>query len=339
MFDATAASRENIRLLNIVQLSESITARIESDENDRVRGADADPALEADLQAEQARLEAFVSKQARWRQRFATSIQRLQTEMQAAINREIAAVESAYRTEIENPQRDLKVLVDELPQELERSVNACWWNLSSQVAQRLDAAVADIVTDFEIENLAVEVSELRMTERVTQAAGTDGISVASGFDMVEDGLPFASGTMMGMGLGAKILGGAMLGPMGIVVGLGIGAGMVALRRGKRISMKTKQEYLKTVRESLGVVKQEFATEMALKLIEFRTEIEELVDARLTERRKELEERRKEVVTLVKQELGERKKVRAEAEGHLKTARELQAEARRFRQQLEAALAR
>ncbi len=339
VFDATAASRENIRLLNIVQLSESITARLESDENERIRGSEGDPALEADMQAEQARLEAFVSKQARWRQKFATAIQRSQTEMQGAINREISAIENAYRSEIENPTRDLKVLVDELPQELERSVNACWWNLSSQVAQRLDAAVGEIVVEFELENLAVEVSELRMTERVTEAAGADDLKIARGFDMVEDGLPFASGTMMGMGLGAKVIGGAMLGPMGLVLGLGIGVGMVALRRGKRISMKTKQEYLKAVRESLGIVKQEFATEMALKLIEFRTEIEELVDTRLTERRKELEERRKEIITLVKQDLGERKKVRAEAEARLKTARELQAESRRFRQQLDTALSR
>lgn len=339
VFEATVASRENIRLLNILQLSESITSRIESDERERVRGAEGDPALEADLAAKQELLESFVSRQARWRQRFATSIQRAQTEMQGSIYREIAALESHYRDELENPERDLKVLVDELPQELQRSVDACWWNLSAQVAERLNAAVGDIVTDFELENLAVEVSELRMTERVNEAAKRDGLSVASGFDMVEDGLPFASGTMMGMGLGAKVIGGAMLGPMGLVVGVGIGAGMVALRRGKRISTKTKQEYLKAVRESLGVVKQEFATEMALKLIEFRTETEELIDARLAERRRELEERRKEVVALLKQDLSERKKVQSEAEGRLKTANDLQVEARRLRRPLDASLAR
>jgi predicted GTPase len=339
IFEATATSRENIRLLNIVQLSESITARIEAEERERVRGAEGDPNLEADLAGEQAKLEAFVGKQARWRQRFATAIQRAQTEVNAQINREIAAVENAYRAEIENPSRDMKVLAEELPQELSHSVNACWWNLSSGMAQRLNAAVVEVVQEFELENLAVEVAELKMTDRVTDAAGSQGINVATGFDMVEDGLPFASGTMMGMGLGAKVLGGAMLGPMGLVLGLGIGAGMVALRRGKRIDMKTKQEYLKAVRESLGVVKQEFVSEMALRIIEFRTEIEELVDERLTQRRKELEEQRKELVTLLKQDMGERKKVRAEAEARIKTVTELHSEALKFRQQVEAALKR
>lgn len=337
VFDATASSRENIRLLNILQLSESITTRIESDENERIRGADGDPELEAHLRAEQEALESFVSRQARWRQRFATAVQRAQAEVNAAITRDLAAVEAHYKSELENPNKDLKVLTDELPQELERSVSACWWNLSSFIAQRLDEAVKEIVDEFELENLGVEVAELTMTQRVTEAAGRQELTVNTGLDMVEDGLPFASGTMMGMGLGAKLLGAAALGPMGIVLGVGVGVGMVALRRGKRISTKTKQEYLRVVRESLAVVRQEFSSELSLKLIEFRTEIEELVDTRLSERRKELEEQRKELVALVKQDMGERKKVRAESEGRLKTAAELQAEAVRLRQQVTAAL--
>jgi DNA-binding transcriptional MerR regulator len=104
--------------------------------------ADGDNKLDERLEAEQRELERWNSKQARWRQQFALDMQRLESELGIEVGRQFTAVEADYRAFQSSTGTELTALMDALPEDLERSLNATWMSLVGFLQEQLDQVLA-----------------------------------------------------------------------------------------------------------------------------------------------------------------------------------------------------
>ena len=135
VFDRTLQNRELVRMANILRLLGNVLARIESEQTAAVRVAAGDiEAVEADLKAHQARLEELQPAQARWRQRLAGSVQRIQADLNRVIGREMTRIDRVYRDHIDAAGKDVDPIMANLGNDLEQSINAAWASVAHTLA-------------------------------------------------------------------------------------------------------------------------------------------------------------------------------------------------------------
>ena len=92
-----------------------------------------------------------------------------------------------------------------------------------------------------------------------------------------------------------------------------------------------------MREVIAQVRQEFAAEFTLKIIEAREAIEATIDEALTSRKRSIEQQRRELQALLKQSRAEQQTRKAEAERQLAGVRALRADAGTLQERVDSAL--
>jgi hypothetical protein len=331
MLERTVASRERVRLGNILNLCELVLARLESEERERLRVAEGDHrAVLDELAAQQARLEELAPRQAKWRQRFALDVQRIQTECNRLVARELSRMERHYRDHITAADKQVDPIMAALGDDLERSLQAAWLNLAGDLIRRLEKALDQLANEFSLDDVRLEFSGISSIDHLSELEVRDRADPEAGkASLLDDGIPLLTlGSAMG-GMLAKTIGtgGAFL------PGLIISAPIAIMRYKRRKATQVRQEYLRVVREVLASVRQEFVSELQLKLIESRVAIEEVIDDALTTRRRELEDRRKELTAIVKEDAARQRQRREEADEHLTTIIAHRSECARLRTEL------
>lgn len=320
------ASRQHIRLANLLQLMSSLLAGMEDEQATRLRALGGDGTVEDELRERSDQLERAASQQARWRSSLATSISRLQTGAGREVSRELNLVRDRYRVEIEQHQgEDLTYLADQVQQ----SLQAAWVNLADGVVRQFDDVIANLLEELEIPAEAGLLGELQQPPGV-RAMGRKNADGGQ-FDMLEDGLPLATQTFMFGNIANAVVGvlGIATGGLGVMaygVGIALSAPVVMMRRKAREKRRAAAELQRELGEALfgqEGISREFSTELSLRIIDAREKLESLIDERLTTRRKELEARRRELQALVKSERATQATAEKEAErvaGDLATAR-------------------
>jgi hypothetical protein len=333
VLERTVVRRERVRLGNILNLCDLVLARLETEERDRIRVAEGDhQAVEDELAAQQARLETLVPKQAKWRQRFAMDVQRIQTETNRLVAREMTRMERHYRDHITAADKQVDPIMAALADDLEHSLQAAWMNLANELIERLEKALDGLATEFSLDDVSLEFGGISSLDHLSELDVRDRADPEAGkASLLDDGIPLLTlGSAMG-GLLAKTIGtgGAFL------PGLIISAPIAIMRYKRRKAMQVRQEYLRVVREVLASVRQEFVAELQLKLIEARGAIEEVIDDALSVRRKELEGRRRELAAFLKEGAARQRQLRDEADKRLAAIETHRTEVDRLRQQLTA----
>jgi hypothetical protein len=336
--DATLATREAVRLSNILQVGDGVLATMRSDLASTARVMSGDFSLEDELRAEQTTLEEMVTKQARWRQRLGTRTQRLQAELNQAVTRETSRIERTYREHLEARSKDAKGLLQALPSDLEATMQASWSDLSNIVQAGITAALAEAVDDLQLEDVHIMLDDLKMPSRVSELSSSDqALANAGAYNMVEDGVPAMMQTFMFGSIVGRIVP-LMLGATGpaavpFLIGGVLSVALVGMRKKVKLNNASRNEYLRVVREAAGVLGQEFRGASALQLVEARAAIEETIDDRIRARRSDIEGRRKELSLLLKQEAASRQKLQKEAEASLAEVTTLSSEAADLRRQV------
>ncbi len=338
VLDRTLQNRELVRMANILRLVGLVLARIESEQMAEVRVAAGDIVeVEAELKARQAQLEELLPSQARWRQRLAGAVQRIQADLNRVIGREMTRMDRIYRDHIDAHQKDVDPVMANISADLEQSINAAWSNVAIVLSQRLDDAVAKIAAEFDLDDLVLELEQDALPEHLRDLGIGDRRDPNAGkANLVEDGLPslLSAGALGGV---ASALLGGIAAPV-ILPGLLLAAPVGYMRYKKRHQVQVRQDYLRIVREVIAQVRQEFQAEFTLKVIEAREGVEQTVDAAITGRKKALETQRKELHQLLQQSKAEQAQRKAEAEKRLDGVRKLRTQSDALRAKVDAALA-
>lgn len=337
VFDRTLANRELVRMANILRLIGHVLARIESEQVAAVRVADGDSSeVEAELLARQGELAALLTSQARWRQSLAGSVARIQADLNRIIGREMTRLDRTYREHIDQNQKDAERIMASLGTDLEQSINASWTSLGQALAERLDAAVAKLTTEFALDDLVFELDRDVLPEYLRDLGMADRRDPNVGkSSLLDDGLPLFFTASAFRGLAGIFLGGAA--SAALLPGLVLAAPIGYLRYKKRQRAQVRQDYLRIVREVIAQVRQEFAAEFVLKIIEARQAVETSVDLAITARKKAVDGQRKELQGLIKQSKADQQARRSRAEANLKGIRQLRSEANELRAKVDAAL--
>jgi hypothetical protein len=329
--DRILRSREYVRLNNILRLGSSLLSRVEEEANQRIRIIDGDHTVQQEMADKQALLEDLVSKQSRWRQRFAGSVQRIQTETNRRVGRELGQIERTYR-QILNEHKP-EELADTLPEELERSVYAAWLNLTGFMIAGFDEALTELMGSLEVEGLDVELAQMSVPGDMQIIGMRDRTNAEVGKgSFLDDGLPLITSASIFSSMITKAIGASAMGGMGMMFlpGLLVAGPVAYLRSKKRKSMQQRAEYLRVMKELLVEVRQEFQSELSLKVLDVREKLETMIDEALGNRRKELELQRKDLAGLLKEDTARRAQLRAEAKELVQKVQAHRAEADKLR---------
>jgi hypothetical protein len=333
--DATLQAREDVRLSNILQVADATLSHLASDLETRSRAARGDGALDEELRREQAALDELANRQARWRQKLGVRVQRLQAELNQAVSREQSRIERVYRAQLDAAGSAVTPLLDRLPADLAATVQASWADLTRFLAQGMNEALAEVVHDLELADVDLVMSDLVMPDRVQEIADArQALANAKALNVVEDGVP---GLMQAFIFGNLL--GIVVPGVGHVLGGAVSLGVVKLRKRVKVNQVSKSEYQRIVREAAGGLAQEFRAESALRIVEARSGIEQLVDDRIRLRKGETEARRRELANQLKQETSGRQRAEEQLRSLSESVAELRQELDRLRDRVYAALER
>jgi hypothetical protein len=331
LLQRSADSREMIRVANLLALLRVLLADVERETTGRLRAASGDSKVADELAQRQAALEEFGSKQARWRTTLGNSIIRLQTNSGRLVTRELNRVKEHYREVIETSE-DGPALAATLPGELEQSLHGAWNELVQAINNDFRSTLGALLAEFGTDGMDAVLGEFQMPEGLRELSASRA-SNTGGSSLLEDGLPIAMQTFTFANIANAAAGalGMATGGLGLVA-YGIGAALAyplgAMRKKARDKQRVKgelQRYLGDLLFGQEGVSREFTTELSLRILDLREEVERYVEQQLADRRKQLEREHRELQALLRAESGQRQEAQAAARARLADLAKVRAE--------------
>ncbi len=331
MLERSANSRDLIRVANLIALLRVLLADVEREAQARVRASSGDSKVAEEIAERQKGLEEFGSKQARWRTTLGNSIVRLQTSASRLVTKELNRVKEHYR-EVIDLTEDSEMLMTAMPAELERSLHGAWNEMVQSINNEFRATLGKVLAEFGADGMDVVLGEIEMPEGLRELSGAK-TSVRPDSNFLDDGLPMAMQTYTFANIANAAAGalGVATGGLGLVA-YGIGAAMAVpigkLRKKSREKQRMKADlhrYLSDLLFGQEGVGKEFTTELSLRILDLREQVELFVEQRLMERRKQLEREHRELQILLRSESGERQEAKRAANARLTDVNKLRAE--------------
>ena len=262
-------------------------------------------------------MEEFGSKQARWRTTLGNSIMPPADQLVRLVTHELNRVKEHYRDVIETTE-DIELLAATLPGELERSLHGAWNELvrrrSTTTSSRRSGSLLE---EFGAEGMDAVLGEFEMPEALRELSGSRAPARPT-FTLLEDGLPMAMQTFTFANIANAAAGalGLATGGLGLIA-YGIGAALAVpignmRKRGRREATgeERAQRYVAELLFGQEGVAKEFTTELSLRILDLREEVERFVEQRLADRRKQLEREHRELQTLLRAETRQAPRSRA-----------------------------
>ncbi|MGD9997073.1 MAG: dynamin family protein, partial [Ilumatobacteraceae bacterium] len=331
LLERSADSREDIRVANLLSLLRLLVADVEREQQARVRAIQGDTAVADELAQRQVAMEEFGSKQARWRGALGNSITRLQTNSGRLVTHELNRVKEHYR-EIIEAANDVATLTESLPADLERSLHGAWTELVEAINRDFQSTLGTLLEDFGAEGMDAVLGEFEMPESLRDLASSHATR-ATQSSFLDDGLPVAMQTFTFANIANAAAGtlGIVTGGLGLLA-YGIGAAIAVplgnLRKRGKQRQQAKNEYQRYLNDLLfgqeGIAK-EFSTELSLRILDLREEVERFVEQRLADRRKQLEREARELQGLLRSETGKRQEAERAAHARLGDVTRIRAE--------------
>jgi GTPase SAR1 family protein len=331
LLQRSADNRELIRVANLLALLRVLLADVERETQDRVRAANGDGRVAEELAQRQVALEEFGSKQARWRTTLGNSIIRLQTNSSRLVTRELNRVKEHYRDVIEATE-DGSALLATLPNELEQSLHGAWNELVQAINDDFKSTLGALLEEFGTDGMDAVLGEFQMPEGLRELSASRA-SNTGGSSLLEDGLPMAMQTFTFANIANAAAGalGLATGGLGLVA-YGIGAAIAYpignMRKKAREKQRVKSElqrYLADLLFGQEGVSREFTTELSLRILDLREEVERFVEQSLADRRKQLEREHRELQALLRSESGKKQEAQAAARTRLAELNKVRAE--------------
>ncbi len=340
----SAAQREDIRVANLLSLLRTLLAEAAREQHTRLRASTGDGAVAEEVQHLQKEMEDFGSTSARWRTTLNNSIVRLQTSASRQVTHELNRVKEHYRDVIESAT-DVAPLNASLAGDLERSLHGAWNELMDAINRDFQSTLGSVLDEFGASGMDAVLGRIDMPDALRQL---EGARAASGNDntLLEDGLPLAMQTFTFANIANAAAGalGLATGGLGLVA-YGIGAAVAypigRMRRQQREKQRAKAEHQRYVAELLfgneGVAK-EFTTELSLRILDLREQVERYVEDRLGERKRQLDVEQRDLQAVLRAEAGKRHEVEQAARRRIDEIAKLVAEIEPLERAVEARLA-
>ncbi|HRB03901.1 MAG TPA: dynamin family protein [Ilumatobacteraceae bacterium] len=331
LLERSADNRDLIRVANLIALLRVLLADVDRETQGRIRASSGDSKVADELAERQRALEEFGSKQARWRSTLGNSIVRLQTSSSRLVTKELNRVKDHYN-EVIDLSPDSEMLMESMPAELERSLHGAWNEMVQSINNDFRSTLGKVLAEFGADGMDVILGEIEMPEGLRELAGAR-TSVRADASFLDDGLPMAMQTYTFSNIAnaaARALGLAS-GGLGLVA-YGIGAAMAVpigrMRKKSREKQRMKADlhrYLSDLLFGQEGVGKEFTTELSLRILDLREQVEVFVEQRLLERRKQLEREHRELQTLLRSESGQRQEAKKAGQARLADVNKLRAE--------------
>lgn len=331
LLERSADNRDLIRVANLIALLRVLLADAEREAQARIRASSGDSKVADEIADRQRGLEEFGSKQARWRTTLGNSIVRLQTSSSRLVTKELNRVKEHYR-EVIDLTEDSELLMASMPAELERSLHGAWNEMVQSINNDFRATLGKVLAEFGADGMDVVLGEIEMPEGLRELSGAR-TSQRMDATFLDDGLPMAMQTYTFANIANAAAGalGLATGGLGLVA-YGIGAA-VAVPIGKlRKKSKEKQRmkadlhrYLSDLLFGQEGVGKEFTTELSLRILDLREQVELFVEQRLLERRKQLEREHRELQMLLRSESGQRQEAMKAGQARIADVNKLRAE--------------
>jgi signal recognition particle receptor subunit beta len=331
LLERSADNRELIRVSNLLALLRVLMADAERELAARLRASNGDSAVADELAARQVGLEEFASKQARWRTTLGNSIIRLQTNSSRLVTHELNRVKEHYRDVIDATD-DAATLAASLPADLERSLHGAWNELVHAINSEFQTKLGALLEEFGAAGMDAVLGEFEMPEGLRQLSGARA-SNTPGSSMLDDGLPLAMQTFTFANIANAAAGalGVATGGLGLLA-YGIGASIAYPIGNMRKKVREKQRvkvdlhrYLVDLLFGQEGVAKEFTTELSLRILDLREEVERFVEQQLMDRRKQLEREHRELQGLLKAQSTQRAEATRAANARIKELGKIRAE--------------
>ncbi len=331
LLQRSADNRDLIRVANLLALLRVLLADVEREAQARIRASRGDGKVADELAERQRALEEFGSKQARWRSTLGNSIVRLQTSSSRLVTKELNRVKEHYR-ELIDLTADSEQLMDTMPADLERSLHGAWNEMVQSINNDFRSTLGKVLAEFGADGMDVVLGEIEMPEGLRElSSARTGVRPDTNF--LDDGLPVAMQTYTFANIANAAAGalGLATGGLGLVA-YGIGAAMAVpigkMRKKSREKQRLKGDlhrYLSDLLFGQEGVGKEFTTELSLRILDLREQVELFVEQRLLERRKQLEREHRELQTLLRSESGHRQEATKAGQARLADVNRLRAE--------------
>jgi actin-like ATPase involved in cell morphogenesis/GTPase SAR1 family protein len=299
LVDRVVGRAKALRQANLCRTVTSAMTQVQGREQVRLRSAEGDPALEAELKAEEARCAAFTRRSAGWRNRLEEEFRRLRLRLEADIDKGVRQAEQA--AELELAEGGLEAMRS-VGRNLGDAIQGHWLDVNLACQRGCTDTVDRVAKALAVEGFELSLETLPLPERDWELE-----SVSAG---VEEGLgsiaeraaaeatrqqevPWWRKALRGLAVGATVL--------GVASGVGIPLLLVApgaidmvqervtkRRREDEAKVKTATDALRFVQESARAARDDMRETIGPQLERARDVVEGTIEARIEERRGELE---------------------------------------------------
>ncbi|WP_214108831.1 dynamin family protein [Acrocarpospora catenulata] len=330
---ARAAGRELARSATVVSACASVLAALGAVATDHVAGSSDDQAEPAKRLAEVERAVEELNEIAKERRRYAVGNQFLGREVATIVRAHMARVRQPYEQAVGEltKRADLEKYLQQLPESVERSIQAAWEEIVAEVSKLVGAALNEFLTSLRLEPMDMDLAKVAMP-RVWSHELKSEPSAAGKVDMFREGVPAAA---MAVSLGLII---AHLNPIGFLVGPALAAAVLVRRREWDEVSRNQQALRRLLQEQFTQAGSEITLTLEREVANWRATVEQSADTALATQRKDLEARRAELRKLAAGSAADKLNAREEATKRLTTIAALTERAAGLRQEIATSLA-
>lgn len=281
-----AGRMELLRLANVVQVSRSAVDSLAARDEAFVRAAEQDPELLPRLQAEEERLDSFLSDQAQWARELVNGFDDLTFQVQEDFDRAISDLEERYGAKIAAWAPGTK---DRIGEELVADLRAVGVGLQALLRERAEALVAEAAGELGLQ-LTMDREQLPTDSDRLEVTTTGAAQFADPLTSVRAHYQNLS---LGSGLGQVANSGftALLGTAVMSLpGLSFGLGIIGLVAGQIIGAKPRDQAraMELVNRTIARARSPIQREVARRIRPVRRAAEEAFKAALQKRKDELQ---------------------------------------------------
>jgi hypothetical protein len=311
---------QGVRLANLVQFGRKVIDEIGALDRDRLTSAYDDPGWGQRLEDERAQLDRVAEASSRWRLDLDLEMRRMALDFDTRVDMTFPKVERRLLEQVKDGSASLDTTVDEV----DTALSALWIELGSFAGERIQAILAKLVDDLEIEGVHLGVDGLVMPEHLleTLAMRQENADSDDRIDWSEQFLQsypalFAGWLPVGIantlaGVGLTFLGG----PVAWVIGATFAGTVYGARRHQLKRTKEQRKATEFLKLALADARRAATKQFTQHTAETRRVLEETVGRQLAERKRAVELLLREHQELARQDQQERERLKADVEERL-----------------------
>ncbi|GAA0377811.1 dynamin [Acrocarpospora corrugata] len=329
-----AEGRELARSATVVSACASVLAAVGAVATDHVAGASDDSKEPAKRLAEVEAGLAELVEIGRERRRQAVGNQFLGREVATIARAHLARVRQPYEQAVGEltKRADLDRYLQQLPESVERSIQAAWDEIVAEVSTLVGTALNEFLRSLRLDPMDMDLAKVAMPRVWSHELKSEPTTGAK-MDLFREGVPAAA---MAASLGLII---AHLNPIGFIIGPALAAAVLVRRREWDEVHRNQQALRRLLAEQFNQAGNEITLALEREVANWRTTVEQSADTALATQRKDLESRRAELRTLAVSNAADKRDARESATKRLETIKTLTGRAAGLRGEIATALVR